>query len=358
MSRPRTPWRGPVYALRRKIDLANPNNTLDAYAQPSVARSILDLATSVVPYLALTAFMFATWGTSIWLTLGLLIPTAGFLLRTFIVFHDCGHGSFFADKTANRWVGRLTALLVWQPFENWRFDHAVHHGTAGDLDRRGQGDVPTWTVTEYYERPWQQRLGYRLFRNPLVMFGIGPLFSLMVAPRFSSRAKRRRLRNSIILTNITLAATITVLCLLFGIPAFLLVILAPAYIAGMAGVWLFYVQHQFEDVYWESTERWSYTDAALEGSSYLKLPQPLQFFSGNIGLHHVHHLNARVPNYNLQAAHDENEVFAQVPVLTMRDSLRCPRLKLIDTDAGRLVTWSEARALVRAPTSPPATVRI
>ena len=190
------------------------------------------------------------------------------------------------------------------------------------------------------------------------MFGIGPLFSLMVGPRFSSRAKRRRLRNSIILTNITLAATITVLCLLFGIPAFLLVILAPAYIAGMAGVWLFYVQHQFEDVYWESTERWSYTDAALEGSSYLKLPQPLQFFSGNIGLHHVHHLNARVPNYNLQAAHDENEVFAQVPVLTMRDSLRCPRLKLIDTDAGRLVTWSEARALVRAPTSPPATVRI
>jgi len=331
---------------------------LQSYAQPRLGRSLLDLATSVVPYLLLTAFMYATWGDSIWLTLGLLLPTAGFLLRTFIVFHDCGHGSFLASKRANRWVGRFTALLVWQPYENWRFDHAVHHGTAGDLDRRGQGDVPTWTVEEYYARPWQQRLGYRLFRSPLVMFGIGPMFSLMVAPRFSSRDKRRRLRNSIILTNISLAIAVTGLCLLFGIPAFLLVQLAPAYLAAMAGVWLFYVQHQFEDVYWESSERWSYTDAALEGSSYLKLPKVLQFFTGNIGLHHVHHLNARVPNYNLQAAHDENEVFAQVPVLTLRDSFRCPRLKVIDTKSGRLLTWAEARALVRAPSSPPATAQI
>ena len=331
---------------------------LQSYARPRLGRSLLDLATSVVPYLLLTAFMYATWGDSIWLTLGLLLPTAGFLLRTFIVFHDCGHGSFLASKRANRWVGRFTALLVWQPYENWRFDHAVHHGTAGDLDRRGQGDVPTWTVEEYYSRPWQQRLGYRLFRNPLVMFGIGPIFSLMVAPRFSSRDKRRRLRNSIILTNISLAIAVTGLCLVFGIPAFLLVQLAPAYLAGMAGVWLFYVQHQFEDVYWESSERWSYTDAALEGSSYLKLPKVLQFFTGNIGLHHVHHLNARVPNYNLQAAHDENEVFAQVPVLTLRDSFRCPRLKVIDTKSGRLLTWAEARALVRAPSSPPATAQI
>jgi omega-6 fatty acid desaturase (delta-12 desaturase) len=333
-------------------------NALAAYARPRLGRSLLDLATSVVPYIGLTAFMYVSLGWNIGLTLGLAVPTAAFLLRTFIVFHDCGHGSFFASKRANRWVGRFTALLVWQPYENWRFDHAVHHGTAGDLDRRGQGDVPTWTVDEYYTRPWQHRLGYRLFRNPLVMFGLGPLYSLMIAPRFSSRAKRRRLRNSIILTNLALAAAITTLCLLFGIPAFLLVQLVPAYLAAMAGVWLFYVQHQFEDVYWETGERWSYTEAALEGSSYLKLPQPLQFFTGNIGLHHVHHLNARVPNYNLQAAHDENEIFAEVPVLTLRDSLRCPRLKLIDPARGRLVTWAEARALVRAPTSRPATARI
>jgi omega-6 fatty acid desaturase (delta-12 desaturase) len=331
---------------------------LEAYARPRLGRSLIDLATSVVPYLALVAFMYATIGESIWLTLGLAIPAGGFLLRTFIVFHDCGHGSFMPSKRQNKWVGRFTALLVWQPYENWRFDHAVHHGTAGDLDRRGQGDVPTLTVSEYYERPWQQRLAYRLFRNPLVMFGLGPLWSLMIGPRLSSRDKRRRLRNSIILTNIALGVAITGLCLLFGIPAVLLVQLLPAFLAGMAGVWLFYVQHQFEDVYWESNDRWSYDDAALEGSSYLKLPKVLQWFTGNIGLHHVHHLNARVPNYNLQAAHDENEIFANVPVLTMRDSLSCTRLKLIDTDTGRLLTWGEARALVRAPTSPPATVQL
>ena len=329
---------------------------LAAYAKPRLGRSLLDLATSVLPYLGLTALMYVTLGDSIWLTLGLAVPTGGFLLRTFIVFHDCGHGSFMGSKAANRWVGRFTALLVWQPYENWRFDHAVHHGTAGDLDRRGQGDVPTWTVAEYYGRPWYQRLGYRLFRNPLIMFGVGPLWSLMIGPRISSRAKRRRLRNSIILTNVALAVVITGLCLLFSIPAFLLVQLLPAFLAGMAGVWLFYVQHQFEDVYWESSDRWSYADAALEGSSYLKLPKVLQFFTGNIGLHHVHHLNARVPNYNLQAAHDENEVFADVPVLTLRDSVRCARLKLIDTDTGRLLTWAEARAKVRAPSAPPATV--
>jgi omega-6 fatty acid desaturase (delta-12 desaturase) len=338
-------------------ETAQQRENLEAYAQASMSRSLLDLATSVVPYMALTMYMYVSLGESIWLTLGLAIPTTGFLLRTFIVFHDCGHGSFMASKVANRWVGRFTALLVWQPYENWRFDHAVHHGTAGDLDRRGQGDVPTLTVTEYYERPWHQRLAYRLFRNPLVMFGLGPLWSLMIGPRLSSRDKRRRLRNSIILTNIALTIAITALCLLFSIPAVLLVQVLPAYLAGMLGVWMFYVQHQFEDVYWESNDRWSYDDAALEGSSYLKLPKVLQFFTGNIGLHHVHHLNARVPNYNLQAAHDENEIFANVPVLTMRDSFGCARLKLIDTDTGRLLTWSEARALVRAPTSPPVTVR-
>jgi omega-6 fatty acid desaturase (delta-12 desaturase) len=167
--------------------------------------------------------------------------------------------------------------------------------------------------------------------------------------------KRPRHRNSIWLTNLALAVAVTGICIWQGIPAFLLCNILPAYLAGLAGVWLFFVQHQFEDVYWESGERWSYADAALEGSSYLKLPKVMQFFTGNIGLHHVHHLNARVPNYNLQAAHDENEIFADVPVLTFRDSLRCPRLKLIDPDAGRLLTWREARAVMRA-TSPKARV--
>ncbi len=335
-------------------ETVGPKHDLSTYSRPDLGRSVLDLCTSVVPYLALSVLMWLTFEVSVWLTIALMVPTAGFLLRTFIVFHDCGHGSFLPTKALNRWVGRFTALLVWQPYANWRHDHAVHHGTAGDLDRRGQGDVPTWTVAEYYERPWHQRLGYRLFRNPMVMFGIGPIWSLMVGPRLSSLEKRKRLRNSITLTNLTLAAAIGAFVVFVGWKEFLLIEIVPALLAGMAGVWLFYVQHQFEDVYWESTDRWSYADAALQGSSYLKLPQPLQFFTGNIGLHHVHHLNARIPNYNLQRAHDENEVFHDVPVLTMRESFRCVRLKLIDTDSGRLVTWAEARQLVRAPAPVPA----
>jgi acyl-lipid omega-6 desaturase (Delta-12 desaturase) len=318
------------------------------YEQPSLGRSLLDIATSVVPYLALVVAMYLALDVSVWLTLALAIPAAGFLLRVFILFHDCGHGSFFASKRANRWFGRFCALLVWQPYANWRHDHAVHHGSAGDLDRRGVGDVPTLTVDEYRARNWRGRLGYRLFRTPLVMFGIGPIYSLIVMPRLTSFDKRPRLRNSVLLTNLALGAMIATLCVLFGWQEFLLVQMPAATLAATAGVWLFFVQHQFEDVYWESSERWSYAAAALRGSSYLKLPKLLQFFSGNIGLHHVHHLSAKVPNYNLQRAHDENEIFADVPVLSLRDSLRCPRLKLIDPAGGRLVTFAEARRIAKA----------
>jgi omega-6 fatty acid desaturase (delta-12 desaturase) len=322
---------------------------LSAYERPRISRSILDLATSVVPYLGLSALMYAIYDqVSVLVILALGIPAAGFLLRTFIVFHDCGHGSFWASKRANKWCGRVCAILVWQPFANWRHDHAVHHGSAGDIDRRGTGDVPTLTVEEYYERDWRGRLAYRLFRHPLVMFGIGPIYSLMIAPRLTPLDKRRRLRNSVLLTNIVLAGIITAICLTLGWKQFLLIEGPAALGAAFAGVLLFYVQHQFEDVYWETGDRWSYTDAALRGSSYLKLPKVLQFFSGNIGLHHVHHLSAKVPNYNLQAAHDENPVFHDVPVLTLRDCVRCTRLKLIDQGSGRLVTFAEARAAMRA----------
>jgi omega-6 fatty acid desaturase (delta-12 desaturase) len=323
--------------------------TMAPYERPRLGRSLLDIGTSVVPYLALCALMYGLSGeVSALVILALAIPATGFLLRTFVLFHDCGHGSFFASKRANLWFGRLCALLTWQAFSNWRHDHAVHHGTAGDLDRRGVGDVPTLTVAEYHEKSWKGRLGYRLFRNPLVMFGIGPIWSLMVGPRLSSRDKRRRLRNSIILTNLCLAALVAGQVLVFGLGDFLLVVIVPAFLAGVAGVWLFYVQHQYEDVYWESGGNWSYADAALRGSSYLKLPKLLQFFTGNIGLHHVHHLSAKVPNYELQRAHDEVSVFHDVPVLTARDGLRSIRLKLIDTENGRLVGWSEGRAIHRA----------
>jgi acyl-lipid omega-6 desaturase (Delta-12 desaturase) len=325
---------------------ANRPVALAAYAEPQLDRSLRDIATSVVIYLGIWVGMYFTLGVSLWLTLALAVPAGGFLLRTFIVFHDCAHGSFLPSKRANRWCGRFCSLLIWQPFTSWRHDHAVHHGSAGDLDRRGTGDVPTLTVAEYYALPWYKRFGYRLFRNPLVMFGIGPIYSLMVMPRLTSLDKRPRLRNSVLLTNLMIGALMAGLCFAIGWKEYLLIQMPAAIMAATAGVWLFYVQHQFEDVYWESSDQWSYSDAALRGSSHLRLPKVLQFFTGNIGLHHVHHLNARVPNYNLQRAHDENSIFHNVPVLTLLDGLRAIRLKLIDTEGGRLVSFAQARELV------------
>jgi omega-6 fatty acid desaturase (delta-12 desaturase) len=329
---------------------------LAPYARAHLGRSILDLATSVVPYLGLWAAMYLLLDVSYWLVLALSIPAAGFLLRTFIVFHDCTHGSFFASKRANTWIGAFCGLLVYAPFARWRHQHAVHHASAGDLDRRGTGDVETLTVAEYRERSWKGRLGYRLFRNPLVMFGIGPLYSMMFMPRLVPRDARPRMKRSVILTNIALVVVVGGLCVLLGWREFLLVEMPSVILAGTAGVWLFYVQHQFEDVYWETGEKWTYADAALRGSSYLKLPQPLQFFTGNIGLHHVHHLSAKVPNYYLQRAHDANPVFHDVPTISFWDGIRAVRFKLIDEESGRLVGFKEARR-ERLPEAAPSAAR-
>jgi acyl-lipid omega-6 desaturase (Delta-12 desaturase) len=317
---------------------------LAPYARPRLGRSLLDIASSVVPYLALTALMYLALGVSHLLVLAMAVPTSGFLLRTYIVFHDCAHGSFLPSKRANAWLGVVLGLVVYAPFVSWRHAHAVHHATAGDLDRRGTGDLLTLTVAEYRASPRRRRLGYRLFRSPLVMFGVGPIYALLLQPRLASRSARPRLRRSVIATNVVLAALVGVLCWLVGWREYLLVQMPSALLAGSAGVWLFYVQHQFEDTYWQSAPGWSYADAALHGSSYLKLPKVLQFFTGNIGLHHVHHLSARIPNYNLQRAHDDNPIFHDVPTLSLRDGLRAVRLKLWDEGRGRLVTFAEARA--------------
>jgi omega-6 fatty acid desaturase (delta-12 desaturase) len=317
---------------------------LASYTRPRLARSLLDLATSVVPYLALSGLMYLALDVSYLLTLALAVPAAGFLLRTYIVFHDCTHGSLLPSKRANRWVGRTLGLLVFSPFSSWRHNHAIHHATAGDLERRGVGDVPTLTVAEYHARPWRGRLGYRLFRNPVVMFGLGPLLAMVILPRLPSRSARPRIRRSVIGTDIALVLLVGGLCWLIGWRDYLLIQGPTAMLAGSVGVWLFYVQHQFEDTYWQSSGDWDYADAALQGSSYLKLPKVLQFFTANIGLHHVHHLSAKIPNYNLQRAHDENPICHDVPTLSLWDGLRTVRLKLWDEQRGRLVTFAEARS--------------
>jgi omega-6 fatty acid desaturase (delta-12 desaturase) len=324
---------------------------LAPYAQPRLARSLLEVATSVVPYLGLCVLIYATLGVSRWLALALAIPTAGFLVRTFIVFHDCAHGSMLPSKRANTYLGALLGLFVLSPFRRWRHDHAVHHATSGDLERRGVGDVLTLTVAEYRARSWRGRLAYRLIRNPLVMFGLGPMFAMIVGPRLAASGARPRMRNSVLLTDVALAVVVGGLCWLIGWERFLLVWAPSALLAGSVGIWLFYVQHQFEDAYWQNAAGWNYDDAALRGSSYLKLPRLLQFFTGNIGLHHVHHLNARIPNYNLQAAHDENPMLHGVPTLSLWGGLRAVRLKLWDEEDGKLVTFAQA-PLSRIPPRP------
>ncbi|MGH2880106.1 MAG: fatty acid desaturase [Solirubrobacteraceae bacterium] len=327
----------------RHQDASSWRQILAPYMRPSRSRAMLDLATSAIPYLVVSVGIYLALSVSVLLALALAIPAAALLVRTFIVFHDCSHGSFLASKRANSWLGIGLGLLLYSPFLRWRHDHAVHHATAGDLDHRGVGDIRTLTVSEYGALPWRARLAYRLTRNPLVMFGVGPIVAMIVGPRIVARGARPRMRRSVIATNIALAVIVGGLCWLIGWRDYLLVAGPSALLAGSVGIWLFYIQHQFEDAYWESHGDWNYADAALRGSSYLKLPPVLQFLTGNIGYHHVHHLSARIPNYNLKRAHNENPVFHDVPTLSLWDALRAVTLKLWDEESKRLVTFAQAR---------------
>jgi omega-6 fatty acid desaturase (delta-12 desaturase) len=314
---------------------------LAPYARADFRRAMVDLATSVVPYVALSVLMYVALSVSYLLVLVIAVPAAGFLLRTYMVFHDCAHGSFLPSRRANVWLGTALGLVVFSPFQSWRHNHAVHHATAGDLERRGVGDVFTLTVAEYHARPWPRRLAYRLFRNPLVMFGLGPIWAMFIQPRLVSRSMRPRIRRGIIATNIALVVLVGALCALVGWREYLLVQAPTALLAGAAGVFLFYVQHQFEGTYWSRAADWSFVDAALQGSSYLKLPRPLAWAVGNTNYHHVHHLSARIPNYRLRAAHEEQPMFARTPVVTVRGSIGAFRLKLWDEGRGRLVRYRE-----------------
>jgi acyl-lipid omega-6 desaturase (Delta-12 desaturase) len=315
------------------------------YARAHHGRAALAVASSLVPYLGLSVAIYVAQSVSNLLALALTVPTAAFLVRTFIIFHDCTHGSFLHSKRANAWLGAGLGLLVFEPFARWKHDHAIHHATSGDLDRRGVGDVLTLTVREYEERSVRGRMSYRLLRNPLVMFGLGPVAAMMIGPRIVSRDARPRLRRSVMRTNLALLGLIGGLCWLIGWQSYLLVCVVPALLAGSVGIWLFYVQHQFEDVYWASGESWSYAAAALRGSSYLRLPSLLRFCTGNIGYHHVHHLDTRIPSYNLPRAHERLAVFKDVPALSIVDAVRSVRLKLWDESNRRLVTFREARRL-------------
>lgn len=308
------------------------------YARPDVWRSLWQVANTLIPYLALFYISMRSLEISFWLTLPMTILTAGFMVRTFIIFHDCGHGSFFKSKTANDWLGRITGLLTFTPYYRWRHDHAIHHATAGDLDRRGIGDVYTMTVEEYLQAPWWKKIGYRVMRHPVFMFLFGSLIVFMFAQRVPP-GKGDRETASVWWTNLALVLMMTVMSLVFGWKAYFLVQVLVIFFGASVGIWLFYVQHNFEGVYWERREHWDFFTASMQGSSFYKLPAVLQWFTGNIGFHHIHHLSAKIPNYNLPRALKENPLF-QVKPLTLFSSLKSLTLRLYDEKTRRLVGWS------------------
>jgi omega-6 fatty acid desaturase (delta-12 desaturase) len=318
---------------------------VEPFSRPSDRRAAVELLQTVVPFLVLAVgMMFLATRGHWWLALPLAVPAGAFLVRTFIVFHDCCHGSFFRSRRANRWVGYFTGLLTLTPFERWQRAHAEHHATVGDLDRRGKGDVWTLTVEEFRAASPFKRLYYRVFRNPFVMLGVGPGLLFVIGNRFAPRGAGRRERFSVHFTNIAILATLVIAHFAVGLPVFLLTQLPTFLIAATAGVWLFYVQHQYEDAYWARKPEWDPMTAALEGSSYYKLPRVLQWFTGSIGLHHVHHVQPRIPFYNLQWCQDSVPALQQVPPLTVRRSLHSLRLRLVDEQRRRMVTWSEVEA--------------
>ena len=291
----------------------------------------------MIPYFALLCLMYLSLDVSYWITLGLAVPAAGFLTRNFIIFHDCGHGSFFKSRMANRILGFFTALLTFMPSYYWTHYHASHHANAGDLDNRGDGDVWTLTVQEYLALPRWKRIGYRIYRNPFFLFGLAPLYLFFIHYRYWPAGANTRVRWSATRTNVALVAIVTAASLTIGIKAYIMIQLPIMIIAGSAGIWLFYVQHQFENTYWARHEEWSYVRHALEGSSFYKLPRILQWFSGNIGFHHIHHLSPRIPNYNLQKCHESHPMFQSVKHVTLRSSLQSLGYRLWDEDHKKLV---------------------
>ena len=267
-------------------------------------KSVWQLINTVVPFVILWYLAYKSLSVSYLLALVPSLLAAGFMTRIFIIFHDCTHYSFFKSRTANRIVGTCMGVLTLFPFDQWGHEHAIHHATSGNLDKRGTGDIWTLTVDEYVAAPFRLRLAYRLYRNPFVMFGLGPIYVFLLKNRFNRKGARQKERMNTYLTNIIIVAVVAILCWAIGWQSFLFVHGTIFLIAGSVGIWLFYVQHTFEDSYFEEDKDWEYVKAAVEGSSFYKLPKILQFLTGNIGFHHVHHLSPRVPNYKLEEAHN------------------------------------------------------
>ncbi|MCX5493712.1 fatty acid desaturase [Kaistia dalseonensis] len=319
--------------------------SLGRYREPRTARSIFELSVTLLPLLGIWLAMWVLLDVSYWLTLLLAAPAAAFLMRLFMIQHDCGHGAFFRWRAANDWVGRTLGVLTFTPYAFWRRTHAVHHAAVGNLDRRGMGDIDTLTVAEYAALDRMGRLKYRIYRNPLVIFGLIPGYLFLLHYRVPVGLMRAGYEPwaSTMGTNVAIAALVIGLIWLLGLGPLLMIQGPVLLIAATLAVWFFYVQHQFEGTKWDHAEAWNFHEAALQGSSHYELPGPLAWFTGNIGVHHVHHLSSRIPFYRLSEVLDDHPELASVGRLTLLQSFRCATLALWDEKAGRLISFRELR---------------
>lgn len=308
------------------------------YSQPKVSSSIWQITNTLVPYISLWIAMWYFSATNLWLSSALAVLAGLLVVRIFIIFHDCGHFAYFKSKRACEIVGYITGIISFSPFYDWGKDHKLHHATSGNLDKRGFGDIWTLTVDEYKELDAKTQKKYRIYRHPLVIFFIGPIFVFVVKQRFVREHTGDNGKASIHITNIGLLIYGALMFWAIGWQFFLLQFIVIA-IAAVFGVWLFYVQHQFEDTYWEHNEDWTLAESALEGSSYYKLPRILQWLSGNIGFHHIHHLSSKIPNYRLEAAYNDSEIFQEVEPLTIRKSLKLVTFRLWDKENKKMVSF-------------------
>lgn len=318
------------------------------YATADVRESLWQVSITLFLLIAGLVFAYQLMAPAPWASALLVLPLAGLLIRTFIIMHDCAHGSFLPWPKVNDTIGFITGVLTFTPFQQWRRDHSLHHASSGDLDRRGHGDINTLTVAEYQALSRFGRLKYRLYRHPFVLFGIGPLH-MMILQRFRGPSVATGAKQiwNVWMTNIALVALSALFVLTFGWKVVFLIYFPAYYLAAAGGIYLFYVQHQFEEAYWERGREWDYATAAVTGSSHLQMPAILHWFTGHIGLHHVHHLGPKIPNYRLKAAHEENPVFQVAPVLTLRTTLRTLRLTLWDEASGRMIGFREFRQMQR-----------